>query len=101
MLDEEKLEENLNMIEEIYSLRQEKLGKCTKELQGKLNDITLDELQKVLEKSIESTERKNEALKQLDSLIENYEMKMARYVEESYKQGFKDAFNLFIECEKN
>ena len=94
------LNENLTMLDNIYQSRQEELGKCTKELKEKLSNVTEEEMYKILEKSIENTEEKEEILEKLDKLIENYEIKMAYFIEETYKQGFKDAFNLFMECEK-
>lgn len=69
-------------------------------MKEKLNDVSIEEIQNILEKSIENAEKRNSALKKLDMLVENYEIKMAEYVEQGYKQGFKDAFNLFMECEE-
>lgn len=46
-------------------------------------------------------EIKDEISSKLDLLIENYEIKMADCLENGYKQGFKDAVNLILECLKN
>ncbi len=96
----DNLNESLDILDEIYKSRQEKLGICTKEIREKLNDMSIEEMQEILNESIENTEKKNQTLNDLDMLIENYEIKMSSYIEEAYKQGFKDAFSLFMECKQ-
>lgn len=99
-MDIEELDKNIKILDNIYAARQEKLGKCTEELKEKLNDVSIEELQKILEKNIENAEKRNEVIQKLDLLIENYEIKMASFIEDGYKQGFKDAFELFMECKR-
>ena len=99
-MEDKTLMNNLDMLNKIYSIREEELGKCSKELQEKLNDVSMEEVQKLIEKNIESNKEKEKVLNNLDMLVENYEIKMADYQEQSYKQGFKDAFELFLECSK-
>lgn len=96
----EELDKNIKILDKIYAARQEKLGKCTEELKEKLNDVSIEELQQTLEKSIENTKKRNEVIHKLDLLVENYEIKMSSFIEDGYKQGFKDAFELFMECER-
>lgn len=92
---------NLDMLNKIYVAREEELGKLSNDLKEKLNDITVEEVQDLIEKNLESSKEKEKVLNDLDLLIENYEMKMSNYMENSYKQGFKDAFDLFLECTRN
>lgn len=100
-MDNTNLTENLDMLNKIYVAREEELGKLSNDLKEKLNDITVEEVQDLIEKNLESSKEKEKVLNDLDLLIENYEMKMSNYMENSYKQGFKDAFDLFLECTRN
>lgn len=97
-MDNTNLTENLDMLNKIYGAREEELGKLSNDLKEKLNDITVEEVQDLIEKNLESSKEKEKVLNDLDLLIENYEMKMSNFMENSYKQGFKDAFDLFLEC---
>jgi uncharacterized protein (DUF342 family) len=99
-MEDKTLMNSLDMLNKIYSMREEELGKCSKELQEKLNNVTMEEVQKLIESNIGSNKEKEKVLSDLDKLVENYEIKMANYQEQSYKQGFKDAFELFLECSK-
>ena len=94
----EDLIENYSMIGELYNLREEEIGKNIKELKNKLNNVSEGKIQELIEKSVENVDNKEEILKKLGLLIENYEIKIASYMEEGYKQGFKDAFKLVMEC---
>ena len=89
------------MLERIYNMRQEEIFTIDEILKRKLNDITLEEIQKDIEKNVGAKEIKDEISSKLDLLIENYEIKMADCLENGYKQGFKDAVNLILECLKN
>lgn len=94
----EDLSENVTMLDELYNIREEEIGRNIKELKNKLNNISQEQIQKLIEKSVENIDDRNKILKDLDLLLENYEIKMASYMEEGYKQGFKDAFKLVMEC---
>lgn len=94
----EDLIENYSMIGELYNIREEEIGKNIKELKNKLNNVSEGKIQELIEKSVENVDNKEEILKKLGLLIENYEIKIASYMEEGYKQGFKDAFKLVMEC---
>ena len=90
--------ENLNMLNTIYQAREEELRIISEDFRKKLNDVTIEEIQNLIEKNLESSTEKRKVLNDLELLIENYEMKMSNFMENSYKQGFKDAFDLFLEC---
>ena len=99
-MEDKTLMNSLDMLNKIYSMREEELGKCSKELQEKLNNVTMEEVPKLIESNIGSNKEKEKVLNDLDKLVENYEIKKANYQEQSYKQRFKDAFELFLECSK-
>lgn len=99
-MDGTKLTENLEMLNKLYEARQENLGKISNALQNKLNDVSVEEVQKLIQENIENNKNRDKVIKELDLLIEDYEIKMSDFMEQSYKQGFKDAFNLFVECTK-
>lgn len=94
----EDLSENDTMLDELYNIKEEKIGRNIKELKNKLNNVSQEQIQKLIEKSVENIDDRNKILKDLDLLLENYEIKMASYMEGGYKQGFKDAFKLVMEC---
>ena len=98
IMDNINLTENLDILNKIYSTREEELGKMTEILKDKLNNVTGEDVQNLIEKSLDNSKEKNKVLEDLDMLVENYEMKMSSFMENSYKQGFKDAFDLFLEC---
>ena len=74
------------------------MGIISEDFRKKLNDVTIKEIQNLIEKNLESSTEKRKVLNDLELLIENYEMKMSNFMENSYKQGVKDAFDLFLEC---
>ena len=97
--------DELKKKEKIYNARQcdfEKRANIErKELASKLNEVTLEEMEKITIETIKEQEKRQEVLEKLDQLVENYEIKMAYYMEERYKQGFKDGVNLMKECNEN
>ena len=97
-MDNINLTENLDILNKIYSTREEELGKMTEILKGKLNNETVEDVQNLIEKSLDNSKEKNKVLEDLDMLVENYEMKMSGFMEISYKKGFNDAFDLFLDC---
>lgn len=94
----EDLSEKDTMLDELYNIREEEIGRNIKELKNKLNNVSQEQIQELIEKSVENVDNRDKILKNLDLLLENYEIKMASYMEEGYKQGFKDAFKLVMEC---
>lgn len=95
---ETEKEETENMIDKIYSIREEKIGIVDEKLKNKLHDISLEEIKRQIDENIENNQKKGLINDSIDMLIENYEIKMAFFIKEGYKQGFKDAFKLFNEC---
>ncbi len=96
------IKENLDMLDKIYTARQydfeNRANIDRKELADKLNHITIEEVEAVIQKNIEEEYKKQELMEKLDKLVENYEIKMAYYMEKGYKQGFKDGVNLLKQC---
>lgn len=94
--------ENLDMLDKIYAARQydfeSKASIDRKELENKLNHITIDEVEAVIQQKIKEEDNRQELIEKLDKLVENYEIKMAYYMEKGYKQGFKDGVNLLKQC---
>lgn len=75
------------MIEKIYCMREESIGIIDDTLKEKLNNITLDELEELINKNVVDVEKKDGIIKSLELLIENYEIKMASYMKKGYEQG--------------
>ena len=96
------IKENMDMLDKIYNARQYDLENRAsidrKELAEKLNHITIDEVQSLIRENIQEQYKQQELIEKLDKLIENYEIKMAYYMEKGYKQGFKDGVNLIKQC---
>lgn len=96
------IKESMDMLDKIYEARQEDFEKraniTRKELAEKLNNITIEEVENMIQESIEEQHKKQELMEKLDKLVENYEIKMAYYMEQGYKQGFKDGINLLKQC---
>ena len=97
-----EIKEEMNMLDKIYIARQydfeEQANKDRQKLANKLNNITIEEVEAVIQENIEEQYKKQELIEKLDKLVENYEIKMAYYMEKGYKQGFKDGINLFKQC---
>ena len=51
-MDGTKLTENLEMLNKLYEARQENLGKISNALQNKLNDVSVEEVQKLIQENI-------------------------------------------------
>lgn len=95
---EENIKKNFEIIDKIYSTREEKLGQSTEELKEKLNNVDIQDIKDKISKYIEDKEKIEEIVEKLNLLEEDYEIKMATYMKDCYKQGFKDAIELFLEC---
>ncbi len=97
-MDNINMSEKLNMLDKIYSFREldfeEESSKDRKEIAKKLNDATLEEMEKAIKENIKEQSQREQVLQILEKLIENYEIQTAYYMEKRYKQGFKDAMNL-------
>lgn len=103
-MNEFDIKENIDILDKIYTARQYDFEKNAnidrKELADKLNHITIEEVEAVIQKNIEEQYKKQELMEKLDKLVENYEIKMAYYMEKGYKQGFKDGVNLLKQCQE-
>ena len=93
---ENNIKEN-NLIEKIYFMQEdvidEIIKKVNKDLERKLQKI---DLEKIFENKSETKE-----LKEIFNKIEdNYNLKISKYNEEIYKQGFIDRVHLILECYK-
>lgn len=101
-MDNFDMKESINMLDKIYEARQYDFEKRAnidrKELAKKLNHVTIEEVEAVIQENIEEQYKKQELMEKLDKLVENYEIKMAYYMEKGYKQGFKDGVNLLKQC---
>ncbi len=99
------IENKIDMLDKIYTARQydfqKKANLDRKELAEKLNNITIEEVEAVIKENMEEQYQKQELIEKLDKLVENYEIKMAYYMEKGYKQGFKDGVNLLKQCDEN
>ena len=98
-------EEEINMLDRIYNTRLYDFEKNAnidrKELANKLNNVTMEEIEKILQDNLKEQYKKQEIIGKLDKLIEDYEIKIAYYMEKRYKQGFIDAIHLIKECNNN
>ena len=98
-----EINEELDMLDKIYNARQqdfERRANMDRQiLADKLNNITIEEVEGVIKENIEEQYKKQELMEKLDKLVENYEIKMAYYMEKGYKQGFKDGVNLLKQCD--
>ena len=102
-MNEIDVEEKINMLDRIYNTRmydfEQNANIDRKELAEKLNNVTMEEIEKILQDSLKEQYKKQEIIGKLDKLVENYEIKMAYYMEKRYKQGFIDAIHLIKECD--
>ena len=104
-MKENTIHEKVDMLAKIYEIRQndfEELSSMEREeIKEKINYITIEEIQEIIEKNITEQSTIEDLLEKLDNLIENYEIKMAFYMEKRYKQGFQDAIRLLHQCESD
>jgi len=96
----------IDMLDKIYCMRQEEMELESKQdrerLESKLNKVQLEKIENEIEnKLIEKEKNKQKAkeiIKQIEQLIENYEIQISYYSEKNYKQGFKDGMGLYNQC---
>lgn len=97
------MKENSDMLDRIYTVRQydfeKKANIDREELSKKLNGITIEEIKEIIQENKGEHCKKRELVEKLEKLIENYEIKMAYYMEQRYKQGFRDGINLLRQCQ--
>lgn len=94
----------VDMLGKIYDARQEELQVEDKEdrviLKSELNGMELEKIEETIKSLNEDISVKEKVIKDIQKLVEDYELKIAYYSEKNYKIGFKDAFLLYKQCEK-
>lgn len=104
-MEQTKIEDSyVDMLGKIYDVRQEELQEEDKEdrviLKSELNGIELEKIEEIIKSLKEDISIKEKVIKDIQKLVEDYELKIAYYSEKNYKIGFKDAFSLCKQCEK-
>lgn len=101
----EKESNFIDMLSKIYDARQEELQEQDSIdrsiLKSELNGVELKKIEETIKCLNEDIRVKEEIIKDIQKLVEDYEIKIAYYSEKNYKIGFKDAFSLCKQCEKN
>lgn len=116
---EEQMKQKLDMLDKIYNMREEDLSlehrQDRENLKEKLNDVKLEEIEEVINDKLDRINEpeqidkitksaylseKEEVIRKIEQLIENYEIEIAYYSEKNYKRGFKDALLLYSQCIK-
>ena len=104
----EQMKHKLDMLDKIYNMREEELElenkQDRKNLNGKLNEVKLEDIEETIKNKLDKIDKntnineREEIIKKIEQLIENYEIQIAYYSEKNYKRGFKDAFLLYSQC---
>jgi len=96
---------SIDILSKIYDARQEELQEQDSMdrsiLKNELNGIELEKIEETIKNLNEDISVKKEVIKDIQKLVEDYEIKIAYYSEKNYKVGFKDAFSLCKQCEEN
>ena len=103
---ENKTNEEIDMLDKIYHIRQEDMELENKQdrkvLEAKLNVVRLEEIESQIEDNLiekgNNHKSRKEIINQIELLIENYEIQISYYNEKNYKQGFKDGLGLYNQC---
>ena len=85
---------NKDIIEKIYYAQEKELDKKITEVNQKIKDKIKD----IDTSNIEKSENSREIKEMLETIEENYSIKISNYIKEYYKQGFVDGVNLMINC---
>lgn len=100
-----KKSNNVDMLGKIYDVRQEELQEESSMdrtiLKNELNGIELEKIEETIKSLNNDINSKEKVIKDIQKLVEDYEIKIAYFSEKNYKIGFKDAFSLCKQCEKN
>lgn len=95
---------HVDMLSKIYDARQEELQEQDSMdrtiLKGELNGIELEKIEEIIQSLKDDISVKEKVIKDIQKLVEDYEIKIAYYSEKNYKIGFKDAFLLCKQCGK-
>ena len=93
----EKRIKNKEMIKTVYKAQEEVIDKIIQ----KINKETKEQLKEInVEKIMQEAKNPNEVKEIFNKIEDNYNIKISKYNEEIYKQGFIDGVNLIINCLK-
>ena len=93
----EKRIKNKEMIKTVYKAQEEVIDKIIQ----KINKETKEQLKEInIEKIMQEAKNLNEVKEIFNKIEDNYNIKISKYNEEIYKQGFIDGVNLIINCLK-
>ena len=99
------MKQTVDVLSKIYDARQEELKEQDSIdriiLRNELNGIELEKIEETIKSLNEDIKVKEKVMKDIQKLVEDYAIKIAYYSEKNYKIGFKDAFSLCKQCEKN
>lgn len=99
------MKQTVDVLSKIYDARQEELQEQDSMdrsiLRNELNGIELEKIEETVKSLNEDIKVKEKVMKDIQKLVEDYAIKIAYYSEKNYKIGFKDAFSLCKQCEKN
>lgn len=99
-----KKNSDVDMLGKIYDARLEELQEENKmdrmELKDELNGVKLEKIEETIKSLNEDISVKEKVIKDIQKLVEDYELQIAYYSEKNYKIGFKDAFSLWRQCGK-
>ncbi len=99
------MKQTVDVLSKIYDARQEELQEQDSMdrsiLRNELNGIELEKIEETIKSLNEDIKVKEKVMKDIQKLVEDYAIKIAYYSEKNYKIGFKDAFSLCKQCEKN
>ncbi len=101
----QQMKRELDMLEKIYNARQEDFELENKKdreiLKEKQNNVRLENIEELIKADLENgikLGQKEELINMIEQLVENYEIEISYYSEKNYKQGFKDAVSLLMQC---
>lgn len=97
------MDKEYSLLDKLFNYREEELSenmdkdaKCFKKI---LKNVRQEDIVNLIDTLPEDyKEIKKEILNKLDNLIANYNIKISYYNKKYYKQGFKDAIDLFNSC---
>ena len=97
MENKENLQEK-DIINILYNSQEEEIDeiikKSNKEIENKLKTINIETV-------IEKSNNPKELQKIFETIEDNYNIKITKYNQEMYREGFIDGVNLMINCLKN
>ena len=99
-LEMEEIEKRIkskDMIKTVYKAQEDIIDNIIQ----KINKETKEQLKEInIEKIMKEAKNPNEVKEIFNKIEDNYNIKISKYNEEIYKQGFIDGVNLIINCLK-